>query len=417
MNFTIPTGCCERTHPSIDTVFHIGFDALKTCAPKLREAGVQGKTLLVADENTYAAAGEALVKTLQADGFTLEERIYPNMDEAQQSEAQAISDYAKQNGFDAIIAVGTGSLNDTCRYASFHAGIPYAIVATAPSMDGFCSVGAPLIVNGVKKTYICHNAAAIIADAEVMDAAPMELAAAGYGDLLGKYYSLFEWRLANAVIGEYYCPATADIMRDALAKCEEAAPAYAKREPGASLAMMEALILSGVAMALTDSTRPASGAEHHLSHFWEMRMLLQGKPPIYHGTKVGVASVLIGTLYKRLAELEEPVFKPYPEITQEYLEPGFGSITPSIVELNQPNLLDEVDPETVRELWPQIREWIGDLPDPDDIARKLRMFNGPGSFEELGLDDSYLHDGMKYGCYSRRSLTLFRICEMLDVTK
>jgi glycerol-1-phosphate dehydrogenase [NAD(P)+] len=192
-------------------------------------------------------------------------------------------------------------LNDLARFLSYKLTIPYFIVATAPSMDGYASTVSPLIVNNLKTTYETISPKAIIADINILKKAPMEMILAGLGDILGKYTCLCDWELSRIINEEYYCSTVTNIVRNSINKCVSDIEGIKTRSDSAMKSLMEGLILSGIAMSFVGNSRPASGAEHHLSHFWEMKFLFDGKEAVLHGTKVGIATIAIVKLYELIS--------------------------------------------------------------------------------------------------------------------
>ncbi len=201
---------------------------------------------------------------------------------------------------DGVLAVGSGVINDCCKVLAHAVRLPQAVVATAPSMDGYASNSSSMIRDRVKVTLYNACPAAIVADTSIMKDAPERMLQAGLGDMLAKYIALCEWRISHIVTGEYYCPQVAGLMRNSLCKIVAAAPRLMERDPEAVGAVTEGLILSGVAMAFAQISRPASGLEHYFSHLWEMFALERGLPLELHGIQVGVGTVLCLHIYDRL---------------------------------------------------------------------------------------------------------------------
>jgi glycerol-1-phosphate dehydrogenase [NAD(P)+] len=187
-----------------------------------------------------------------------------------------------------LLAVGAGTINDLARYAAHRLGWDYYIAATAASMDGYASSVTPLISAGLKKTFPAVAARGIIADAAILNTAPSVMAAAGYGDILGKWTSTHDWELEYIVTGDaaHYCDLLAREMRAAAASCTE-------WEIGSPARIMEALLDTGGIMCKAGHSRPASGSEHHLSHFWENQAIARGEVPALHGVKVGIATLAV----------------------------------------------------------------------------------------------------------------------------
>ncbi|MCR6112310.1 sn-glycerol-1-phosphate dehydrogenase [Bacillus sp. A301a_S52] len=198
---------------------------------------------------------------------------------------------------DVMIAVGSGTIHDITRFVSYKVGLPFISFPTAPSVDGFNSMGAPIVVNKKKITFQTHAPIALFADLTILCDAPQEMVAAGFGDMLGKYTSLVDWEFGHAIANEPFCPAVARMTREALNTCVANSELIKAKDKEGIRVLMTALIQSGMAMAMFGRSHPASGAEHHLSHFWEMTFIKEERKQLLHGAKVGVAASVIADLY------------------------------------------------------------------------------------------------------------------------
>ncbi|WP_271812775.1 sn-glycerol-1-phosphate dehydrogenase [Clostridium beijerinckii] len=292
-----------------ENVYNRILDVAKEILPK--------EILLVSDNNTYKALGKRVENELTESGYKINNIILVSDGDLIPDE-KAIGRVLVEvnNETELIVAVGSGSINDICRIISAKTHIPYVIMGTAPSMDGYASTVSPLIIDGAKVTYPGTNPYAIIADSNIMKDAPFEMICAGFGDILGKYTALSDWRLSNTIHNEYFCDTTEKLVRNAMYKCFENIEGAVKREVKAIEYISEALILSGIAMTLSGNSRPASGAEHHLSHYWEIDKLSRKLEHPLHGNSVGVGTVISAWLYKK-HNIEERfgIETPVPEIT------------------------------------------------------------------------------------------------------
>ncbi|MFW2503258.1 MULTISPECIES: sn-glycerol-1-phosphate dehydrogenase [Clostridium] len=291
-----------------ENVYNRILDVAKEILPK--------EILLVSDNNTYKALGKCVENELTESGYKINNIILVSDGDLIPDE-KAIGRVLVEvnNETELIVAVGSGSINDICRIISAKTHIPYVIMGTAPSMDGYASTVSPLIIDGAKVTYPGTNPYAIIADSNIMKDAPFEMICAGFGDILGKYTALSDWRLSNTILDEYFCDTTEKLVRNAMYKCFENIEGAVKRDVKAIEYISEALILSGIAMTLSGNSRPASGAEHHLSHYWEIDKLSRKLEHPLHGNSVGVGTVISAWLYKKL-NIEERfgIETPVPEI-------------------------------------------------------------------------------------------------------
>ena len=193
---------------------------------------------------------------------------------------------------DVIVAVGSGTIMDFGRYPAYHLGIPFVAVPTLASSDGFTANICSIIIDGQKKSIPMQAAALVVCDLNVVSGAPLWLTVSGISDILAKYISLADWKIAHLVSGEYYCPMVADLAQEALTIMRKAADDMAAGGKPDFEAMTMAQMISGLTMQLLNHSRAASGAEHLMAHLVEM------KPPRFenahgmHGQCVGVGTYL-----------------------------------------------------------------------------------------------------------------------------
>ena len=293
---------CGKSHKVDIQAIRVGSGVIQELPGILRDLGAS-HIFLVADNYTYEAAGRQVEQLLDQAGLAYHKRVFQTETPLVPNEYALGSVLAAMTSQDdMLLAVGSGTLNDVTKYVSARTGIPYVIAATAPSMDGYASTVAPTILDGFKTTLPAVYPAAIVADVDILKDAPMPMLTAGFGDIIGKFTSLADWRLSHQLNGEYYCPEVAGVIEAAVETCAANAKALAQREPQAIQAVTEALILSGLAMGMVGVSRPASGAEHQMAHYWEMDALRRGEVHPLHGNAVGVGTVLAASLYEMAAE-------------------------------------------------------------------------------------------------------------------
>ena len=295
----IPACACGRSHACPIENVVIGEGALSSLADITKE---YKHILLVADENTYRAAGERAILFLgrrleNALVFPGDRVLIPN------EKAIAAIEAMMTEKTDLIVGVGSGVINDLCKIVSFKHGLRYDIVATAPSMDGYASVGSALILDGMKVTKNAAVPRSIVADTGVLANAPYEMIQAGYGDIIGKYSCLNDWRLAALVLDEYICPTVLDATMDAVMTTVRLANAIKARDARAIGLLMEALVAVGILMAYVGNSRPASGSEHHLSHYFEIVGIERKEAYLSHGIDVCFSAIETAHLREALAAL------------------------------------------------------------------------------------------------------------------
>ena len=273
--------------------------------PKMAAPFKDGKILVVFDNNTYKVAGKKAVELLKADGFNVKELLFDTGDDILIPDEKTLGRILQEQDLDTklMVAVGSGVINDSVKFVTSRTGLPYIIVATAPSMDGYVADGAPIISHGYKYSPQAHLTYGLIGDTDVLQTAPQDLIQAGYGDVIGKITAIADWDLAVKANGDYRCDTCVTLVQRALDKCFDKAAGLKTRDAESLGALLEALTLTGVAMALVNISRPASGAEHMLSHFWEMDYIARGLNPNHHGIQVGVATPVIARFFEELEDI------------------------------------------------------------------------------------------------------------------
>ena len=289
---------CGRPHGFSARVIS-GAGVVKQIPQVVRELGAK-KVFVLSDLNTYAAAGEQVCKLLSDaaipfQSFTLQSRE-PHPDEYWVGSAVM---HMEQN-CDAVIAVGSGVVNDIGKMLAALSRLPYVIVGTAPSMDGYASATSSMTRSGLKVSINTKAADVIIGDADILCQAPMRLLRAGLGDMIAKYVSICEWRMANIITGEYYCEEVAQLIRSALQQCVDGADGLLRREKDAVQAVFEGLVIGGVAMNYAGCSRPASGNEHYISHIVDMRAVEFGTAEDLHGIQCAIGTLETLRLYEKL---------------------------------------------------------------------------------------------------------------------
>lgn len=258
--------------------------------------------LVVADERTWTAAGQAVQQSLLDAGVTVADPlIFPGTPAlyAAYEHAETIRERLREQGAVGV-AVGAGTLNDLVKLASGELEQPYAVFGTAASMDGYTGFGAPMTRDGVKVTMPCPAPAVVLFDLDVAAAAPKNMVGSGYGDLSAKIPGGADWILSDAVGWEPMHPLAWQLVQGGVADALADPTGLAAGEPAAYEGLVNGLILSGLSMQVYGGTRPASGAEHYFSHLWELDHLGQTwDPPLSHGFKVAIGTLAMCAFYER----------------------------------------------------------------------------------------------------------------------
>ncbi|MBQ3556364.1 MAG: sn-glycerol-1-phosphate dehydrogenase [Oscillospiraceae bacterium] len=290
---------CGKAHDvAIDDVV-IGRGALARLPEFLSKYGAK-KPFILADCNTYKAAGEQVTGLLDRHSIAYAQYVFPDghLEPDEQAVGSAVMHFDPT--CDLVIGVGSGVINDIGKILSNVTGKRYIIVGTAPSMDGYASATSSMSRDGLKVSLPSRCADVIIGDTDILKNAPEHMLKSGLGDMLAKYVSIAEWRIAHLITGEYYCERVAQLIRTAVGKCVDNAAGLLKREEAAVEAVFEGLVIGGVAMAYAGVSRPASGVEHYFSHVWDMRGLEFGTRVDLHGIQCAMATQKAVELYEAI---------------------------------------------------------------------------------------------------------------------
>ena len=285
---------CGKEHKIMVKDIIIESEAIKKLSMIMEKEGFKNITI-ICDENTYAAAGEEIKEIIPKGNFI---KLKSENLHANEITVQNVYECLSVEN-DVLIALGSGTIHDITRYVAYNKDIPFISVPTAASVDGFVSTVAAMTWRGYKKTFTAVSPIYVVADTDIFKEAPYRLTASGVSDLIGKYTALVDWKISSIVIGEYICNKVCNMEIDAVNKLCECVDDLVLGKSEAYEQLMYALILSGLAMQIIGNSRPASGAEHHMSHLWEMEVINKHLDA-YHGEKVSVGLILVMEEYKKI---------------------------------------------------------------------------------------------------------------------
>lgn len=246
--------------------------------------------------------------------------------------------------------------------------------------------------------------AVIIDDLDILCHALAEMLQSGLGDMVAKYISICEWRIAHELAGEEYCPEIAQMVREAVAKCVDQAEALARREPEAVAAVMEGLVLTGIAMSYARMSRPASGMEHYFSHIWDMRGLEFGTPVSTHGIQCGIGTLLSIKVYEKIRKINPDQAKALSYVADFDPENWNGQLTAFLgkgahVMIEGEKKERKYDPDkhalrltTILERWSVIQTIIAEeIPPYEDVEHALTLIGAPTIPEQLSITREEVH--------------------------
>ena len=404
---------CGKEHKIMVKDIIIESEAIKKLSMIMEKEGFKNITI-ICDENTYAAAGEEIKEIIPKGKFInlKSENLHANEIAVQ----KVYECLAVEN--DVLIALGSGTIHDITRYVAYNKDIPFISVPTAASVDGFVSTVAAMTWKGDKKTFTAVSPIYVVADTDIFKEAPYRLTASGVSDLIGKYTALVDWKISSIVIGEYICNKVCNMEIDAVNKLCECVDDLVLGKSEAYEQLMYALILSGLAMQIIGNSRPASGAEHHMSHLWEMEVINKHLDA-YHGEKVSVGLILVMEEYKKIKKSIENGrcrVKKYYGLEEDILKEVFKSreMYDSIMKENTPDPLLNVNKVILQNRLESIAEILEKLPTLDFVKNTLKRAKAVTTLEEIGLSNDIKQNSIRVSPYVRSRLTLMRISKMLE---
>ena len=356
------------------------------------------KVFLIADENTYTAAGKVVTEIIQNSvkiaGCIFDEAA---LEPDEHSVGRAVMYY--EADCDVVIGVGSGVINDIGKIVANVVGKPYIIVGTAPSMDGYASATSSMTRDGLKTSLPSKCADVIIGDLDVLCQAPTKMMASGLGDMLAKYVSICEWRIAHLITGEYYCEEIAQLVRQALKRCVDNAEGLLIRDKEAVKAVFEGLVIGGVAMAYAGVSRPASGVEHYFSHVWDMRGVEFGTNVDFHGIQCAMATYHAIKLYETVKTITPDYEKASAYVSafdqaawEQTLRQFLGKGAEAMISLEKKEGKYRKDTHPARfqiiaENWNTILQIMEEeLPASEDMAKLLHVIGISTDLNTLGVD-------------------------------
>lgn len=402
MNTMNGTACpCGKNHSFSSRV--ISGKGVLSSLPELLADLRCKKVFVLSDVNTFRAAGAQVCRILAGAGIaTLCHSFRESIPEPDEKTVGSAVMHMSAD-CDGIVSVGSGVINDTGKILSALSGKPYIIVATAPSMDGYASATSSMTRDGLKCSLPSRCPDVILGDTDILCQAPLKLLKSGLGDMLAKYVSICEWRIAHLLIGEYYCEEIASLIRQAVKRCVDNAPGLLRREEAAVAAVFEGLVIGGVAMNYAGLSRPASGVEHYISHVIDMRAVEFGTPMELHGIQCAIGTLKAVTLYEKLLALEPDREKALAYVRgfdkedwNRQLREYLGTAAESMIALEEKE--GKYDPaahalrlETILAHWEDIQAIARqELPTAKDLEELLDAIEAPKTLESIGISEAEL---------------------------
>jgi len=416
---------CGRTHevPVRRFVYEPGaVDTLPDVVRQCVAPSIVRRAAIVADARTWDACGAEACGALERGGIGVAHVLVPDgakggpvCDEATFG---ALTAQLRRTDADIVVAVGSGVINDLCKWSTFAQGRPYVVVGTAASMNGYAAANVAAKVAGVKVLIEARPPLAVVAEPAVIERAPREMTTAGFGDTIAKYQSNADWVMNNLLFDEYHCGFCSGIISTLehlyLTHPEDLRDGASRAVKG----LFEALFFSGIAMTLVGTSAPASGGEHLLSHTLDMMADVQGGDHDLHGRQVGLGTILSAALYERILGMERPTFAEMPpEVDRDFWAvPAVVEAVAKQYEAKKTHLELARRRIAEKKTWEPLRARLSAQVKPARTIRDwLRKAGGAVSFADVGCSRRRLRAAVMHMHEIRRRFTVVDLAWLLGV--
>ncbi len=384
---------CLKPRATATAVVEIAPGACAAVPPLMEERSLWRRGLLVGDERTLAAAAAPLERALAEAGVPCK-RLVLEPDVVRDRYAEQVAAAIREQPRVTPMAVGSGTINDIVKLGCEWVRTPYVAIATAPSMNGYPSPISAVLRDGLKCTVPAQPPVAIVYDLDTMVDAPAAMVGSGYADLLAKPTSVCDWILARELAGEPFQREPLRILEGVTETVVRRAGEIRQPTHGGMEALCLGLSLSGLSMAVAGTSQPASGAEHLISHFWDMLGHRDGWQLDLHGRQVGVGTILIAGLIERLLACgPEDLVADRTAASSDRLEAGVRAVYGPLADAVLPELrqkardLTAVEGRLVRarERWDALRAELSAVAVPAATIREQLLRGGaPTTLTEIG---------------------------------
>ncbi|KPK96870.1 MAG: hypothetical protein AMK75_07735 [Planctomycetes bacterium SM23_65] len=418
---------CGKRHTIEVKHVSVGTGVIRNVPQVLRELGLTGRFTVVFDKHIRPLAERHLFPVLDRPGIRYDAVCYEKEDEVKASvESSDELRTMLPKTVDFLMVMGSGTLNDITKWAATVMGVPYVVVCTAPSMNGYTSSISALSVAGFKTTQDITPAAAVIADIDILKDAPIDMIRAGLGDLLSKNVCNADWRLSHLLRDTYFCELPQQMTRRQEKYYLAHARELGERDPEAVRQLSEAIMNSGFSMAIVGESSPSSGSEHLISHYWEMQLEMAGKPLNLHGAQVGVGTLIAAEIYERarnmtpgdvdldLARRHHKTREDLRALVDRY----YGEVADKTFEETEKKLMTWAQKramlEKLQSNWEEIWEDVGRFLRPRaELERSLKEVGGPTRASDFGFTRQETYDAIRFSRLMRNRYTILDLTDQL----
>ena len=421
---------CQSEHNTPSQDIYVGAGIIDNVPDYIACRNYGKSCVLVADNVTWALAGEKVSRDLKKRGYKVADCVITRtgrMEPDETAVGEAFLSLQPDTSF--MVSVGSGSITDTTRVVAKRANLPQVCIGTAPSMDGYTSSICPLTFRGVKIHREGKCPEIIVCDTDLMRSAPMDMVCSGVGDVLGKFIAIADWKIGSIINDEVYCPVSGQIVMDAVNKLlDNLEEIKARTEKGIRI-LTEALLLSGMTIMIIGHTRAVASVEHNVAHYWEMMQLMHGKVPPSHGSSVGVATLLVLPVFKAFAS-EDLSKIDLEEVSRNRLERDSRvqwmyrafekTAAEAIMADNEGDFLSWEEQvrrvKRAQDRFDEIRRVIDELPPFEKLEGAMRFLGCEMTPAECGVDEKLLNMSMRCAKDYRTRYTLFKLIDECGLT-
>ena len=422
---------CACEHRTPDQDIYVGEDIIQNLPQYIRKRNLGTHCVLVCDKNTIKVAGDRVCRILTEAGFDVIMCFLKrdgDVDPDERSVGEVLLSIQPETEF--LVAVGSGSITDTCRVNAARTGLPFVSVGTAPSMDGYTSAVAPLLLRGLKIHRQGPCPEIICCDTKVLATAPDWMIAAGVGDVLGKFIAKADWKIGSIINDEVYCPVCGQIVTDAVNKLIDNVDKIKAKTPEGLQILIEGLLLAGITILIVGHTRAVASVEHNIAHFWDMWALSKGHRAPCHGASVGIGTMMVWPMFTRFADEDlskidfEELKKKHMTREQriEWMHRTWGVDNGDTIMRENPGdfLTWEEQKRRVKraqERFPEIQAVIRELPPLERIHDTLKKLGAPMESVDLDIPEDVRNVSIHCAKDYRTRYTLFKLldeCGLLD---
>jgi glycerol-1-phosphate dehydrogenase [NAD(P)+] len=381
-------------------------------ADLVRSLGLGHRVAVVSDRITNDVLGARVERRLATSG-----PVIPVVLDSPHADAGTVESLRIEcAAADALVAVGSGTINDLCKAAAAADGKPHVVFPTAPSMNGYASANAAITVDGHKQSLAAALPRGIFVDLTVLAQAPARMIRAGVGDSICRSTAQADWMLSRAVRGTAYRAAPFAWLAPDEPQWLQAPEALLRGDVHAMSALARTLLLSGLGMTLCNGSYPASQAEHLISHYIDMFAPHSSRDEFLHGEQVGVATSTMARIQQSLLEGEPPVVQAT-RMTRDRLRTRFGeAIGDSCWSQFVAKHLSEASAahlsRRVAAGWSEIREALRGVVIPAErIAEVLRRIGAPAAPSDIGLTSAFYAEAVCNARYLRDRYTFLDLAD------